>query len=438
MRFMKKILVSVLFVLIFVFSGCGGGNTTEDKKVVLILSKNSVALVEGASAQVTATVYVENVLEESPAIVWSSKNPEIATVENGLLTALSEGETTILAKYGKKVATVDVFIAKALTADEVNSFDEQYVNIYGRHYITDGQLNFDHAANAVEVGVVGSTLSVNVASTANSYMQVFVDDEKTGKTVALYAGSRKYTVAQNLSNGYHKIRLVKATEEQNAVWDILFFEADGFASIPEKSALKIEFVGDSITAGYAVLGLPGGAWTLANSSATSTYAYYTAQALNADYSVVAYSGICTKAYLWVADLNMETLYKRYSRTNAQEYAFDEDTDVVVLNLGTNDMSYILSNPTYASSFPADYESLLRYIRAQNPNAHIICLYGMMGNNSFIHEGITTAVQNINDKKIVYNPFAITADALGAAGHPSATAQKGWGDLLTAYIQSLGL
>lgn len=403
----------------------------------LVLSQEFVGVLKGANVNVTATAYVGKNKDKEAQLVWESEDPSVATVDNGKITAVGSGETKITVAYGTIKKTLQVFVATPITAENVNSFDEEYINVYGRSYFTNDQLNFDHAANAVELGIVGTSLSVNLSSSAKTYMQVFVDGATTGTRLEISSGTKKYTVAEDLTDGYHKIRIVKATEDQN--WRINSFEATAFATVAEKSDLKIEFIGDSITAGYAVLGSTGDAWSVDNSDCANSYAYFAAQELQADYSTIACSGICTKAYHWQSNLNMATMYKRVSNIKTQEYAFNFNPDVVVLNLGTNEASYLSGNgANYGDIFPNDYQEFLTYLRQKNPNAYIICLYGMMGKNSVIESGITTAVKNMNDEKIVYNPFQFDANTLGGAGHPSVSAQKIWGNALAQYIQTLNI
>ena len=75
---------------------------------------------------------------------------------------------------------------------------------------------------------------------------------------------------------------------------------------------------------------------------------------------------------------MAELYKHVSFTNTEEYAFDFSPDIIVINLGTNEASYLSRNLQYADRFPADYYGFLKYVREKNPESYIICLYGMMG------------------------------------------------------------
>ena len=60
------------------------------------LNKNELELAKGDSEQLTATVEPENATNKN--VIWSSDNPSIATVdENGKVTAVNAGETTIYA-----------------------------------------------------------------------------------------------------------------------------------------------------------------------------------------------------------------------------------------------------------------------------------------------------------------------------------------------------
>ena len=76
------------------------------------------------------------------------------------------------------------------------------------------------------------------------------------------------------------------------------------------------------------------------------------------------------------------------------------------------------------------------VREKNPDAYIICLYGMMGKDTTIDSGIRTALNEMSDPKIVYNPFAFEADQNAANGHPCLLAQSVRAESLGNYIESL--
>ena len=447
---MKKILRNVLYfalVSTIFFAGCNGGGIHSSSDggellpvtAITLSNQDDLELLVGDSFALAATAYIEDEECSSVKLTWQSSDSSVATVEDGKISAVGGGNAVISVSYGEISEEIKVFVAKRITLKNVNTYSEEYINLYGRTYINDNKLNFDHSANAVELAIIGSSLSVDITSTTNSYMRVFVDEDKEGSRINVNAGTNTYIVAQDLANGYHNIRIVKATESLHASWDVFNFNATAFATLPEKSNLKIEFIGDSITAGNANLGLTGDAWSVDNSDSAKTYAYFTAQKLKADYSIVALSGICVKAYHWVKNLNMSTLYANVSNLNTEKYAFDFNPDVIVLNIGTNDANYAMNvDSSYAGKFSNDYLEFLRFIRSKNPNAHIVCLYGMMGTNQAISAGIYNAIKGMNDTNIVYNPFVFQANTSGGADHPSLSAQQTWGDLLANYIVEFNL
>ena len=412
--------------------------TMRERKVVI--SGQNIGLYVGEGAQITAQAYVGQEIDATAVITYESLNPTVATVSpTGYVTAVAIGGATIKAIWGDYSDKMTVDVITQATAEQVNSFSENYINIYGRSYIENNKLNIDHTAGAVELGIIGTSLTVNMEASEASWMRVYVDGSTIGERINIMPTTNQYVVASGLSEGYHKIRMVKATEMRDATWDIVSFTADAFAVIPEKSNLRIEFVGDSITSGYGVLGMSGDMRTIDNSDATQTYAYLTAQNLGADYSTIAFHGICAKQFMWGNDINMDTLYHRVSLSNTATYNGSFNPDVIVINIGTNDASYLGSNNSYVIEVVADYTEFIGNIRAVNPNAHIICLYGMMGSNAVISNAIKSVVSTMTtkgDNKIVYNPIDISANSSGAANHPDVTANVNWANALSAYITTI--
>ena len=75
------------------------------------LDKTTLALAEQDTYQLTATVKPDNATDKT--VTWSTANAAIATVsDNGLVTAVAEGTTTITAKAGDKTATCSVTVSK--------------------------------------------------------------------------------------------------------------------------------------------------------------------------------------------------------------------------------------------------------------------------------------------------------------------------------------
>ena len=95
--------------------------TTEERTSSDVIAVSSIrldvekiALNIGEEHQLVATVLPENASDKS--ITWTSSNPQIASVDNGKITALDSGETTITATAGGKSATCLVHVNEAGTA----------------------------------------------------------------------------------------------------------------------------------------------------------------------------------------------------------------------------------------------------------------------------------------------------------------------------------
>jgi len=75
------------------------------------LSQNSAVLLEGAELTLIATVLPENATNRN--VTWSSSNPAVATVANGIVTAVSLGEATITAttEDGGHTATSEITVS---------------------------------------------------------------------------------------------------------------------------------------------------------------------------------------------------------------------------------------------------------------------------------------------------------------------------------------
>ena len=424
---------------IMLFGACTPTQEPVDESVYTLSAKTeSCTLLVGnekyASATTSFVAKKDGETVETPAITYTVADPSVAEVStDGVVTPKAYGKTDVIATYKTATARVPVYVYERTTAENVNSFDELYVNRYGRQYFTEGKLNVDNVSSGIEVAFFSDSLTVDVTVTNDVYVHVYVDGDTTGEFKKLTQGT--FTLAENLGEGIHTVRMLKASEGDRGKFTVNAFHADEFLRIPEKSDLKMEFIGDSITAGYGNLAAPGSTWSVENSDGCASYAALTAQQLNADFSVIALSGICLNVDRWGAGINMTQLHSYISYRNRDSYTYDADMDVVVLALGTNDASYINSTSfAYRKQFPIDYAAFLRHLRTIYPNAYVVCIYGMMGADPNIRNGIQQALEEVNDAKMSYKAF--NSNTSGANGHPNAKAHVQYAKDFTAYIQDL--
>lgn len=108
-------------------SGTGGG-TTPTPEVKITLSAETKALTVGESFTLTATLEPSSL---NPAgITWTSSHPEIAKVEQGVVTALSAGDAIITATHSGVSATCMV----SVTAPKTNLTFE--LKVHDLHAVT--------------------------------------------------------------------------------------------------------------------------------------------------------------------------------------------------------------------------------------------------------------------------------------------------------------
>lgn len=85
---------------------------TVEKRIIavtsVVLSQSELTLLTENDALLTTTVYPENATDKT--VTWSSSNPSVASVSNGLISGLKEGETVITAAAGDVSATCKVTV----------------------------------------------------------------------------------------------------------------------------------------------------------------------------------------------------------------------------------------------------------------------------------------------------------------------------------------
>lgn len=113
--YMKKILlwtgIAAMVMAVAGSSSCGGGKEQPEQKPLTIKVDNDYfSLTEGDRVSVRAKV--EPASDDLPAISWMTRNPSVATVSDGTITAVGEGETRIVASCRDASAEITVKVRK--------------------------------------------------------------------------------------------------------------------------------------------------------------------------------------------------------------------------------------------------------------------------------------------------------------------------------------
>lgn len=163
------------------------------------LNKTSLTLKEGASETLEATVE-----PSGTTVSWKSSNTAVATVKNGVVTAVKEGKATITATAGGKSATCEVTVTAkpvALLEAEASSI----VTTYKDTNLTGKKVTITNSGKA-EAGSVSAALKTGANLTLNAGGLSAIPAEGTADITVtpkanLAAGSYKDTIIITYNNG---------------------------------------------------------------------------------------------------------------------------------------------------------------------------------------------------------------------------------------------
>lgn len=334
-------------------------------------------------------------------------------------------------------------------AQTVVKSDDAHIHYMGRVDVQADRAVLSWSGTSLKINFKGAGVKALLRDEyGQNFYNVLIDGVITQK-IQLDTARQLYILAANLATGNHSLELYKLTEwGMGKSW---FYEFDLDANTvlltpPATKSRKIEFFGNSITCGYAVLDSTGkDRGTAPYEDNYKSYAAITARHFDAEYYCTARSGIGILASF--GQLIMPQMYNRLDATDSlSRWDFSKFTpDVVVINQFQNDAG-IISNPDFpqfksrfgtTAPTPAQivkaYQDFVTTIRKTYPKAHIICA---LGNMTASREGspwsgyIKQAVKNLNDSKI----YPLIFPFKGTGGHPSIKEQQAMATDLIAFIE----
>ena len=253
-----------------------------------------------------------------------------------------------------------------------------------------------------------------------------------------------------------ELRLIKLNEG-NSLFALREIVTDGkIEALPERS-LKMEFIGDSITCGYGVEGKSEAeTFTTATENAAKGYAFLTAEALNADAVLTCFSGHgIVSGYTGdpsvINDADLVPPYYEAEGRNGYRLPMGKTVqeiprnfeafrpDYIVLNLGTNDLSWCGTDPDRQKRFAEKYAAFLKLVRSRNPGARILCTLGVMGTglNSSMQQAAETYCRETGDRQIrllMLEEQNAARDGYGSDFHPNEITQRLLAAKVTEAIQ----
>lgn len=277
---------------------------------------------------------------------------------------------------GKTVAPI-----KLTTKEYDLSRKTNYFKTVGRVQQTTTGITFDHCANVLEFqGYMTGELKLNANSSGGNkyewtYYTVFIDGERVDQRFVIDGNDKTITIANFSGNYFHTVRIVKQTELANSDSRLKKIILTGYLiEAPKDRKYYFEFYGDSLTAAYGNIGKPGdsNAGSSLHQDATKSYAFLASEALDADCSILAKSGVGLQTgYSSEPFINFFSKESYVRGSEKFNFTGARVPDVVVIHLGANDSTHT----TTKSQFINRATELINYIQnGYNKKMPIIWAY----------------------------------------------------------------
>lgn len=214
---------------------------------------------------------------------------------------------------------------------------------------------------SLRVSFTGTNVQIKLGASANLYAKL--DD-------APYVLYKNATGTIHLTPTPLPARTHTLTVVSKDILDVLSFQGlllDSGATTVQAAPRDhlIEFIGDSITVGYTTPEVSIG-----------SYAWLAGEQLGADHTQIAYTGICLETGVACYAPNSLGMSEQYFKLQPGDYPDSPDwnfstyqPDAIVINLGTNDAKFNVSD----NNFQSTYTAFLQQIRTKYPSAQLFVL-----------------------------------------------------------------
>lgn len=349
----------------------------------------------------------------------------------------------------------------------------------GRYLDHNGIRYFDYSASGFCFVMKGKSAETVILSDPDSWdeankgvLGIFVTE---GSDTSIAAIPEEPTARITLSKRENHIVLFDSPVEKTVTVRVMKFSeaAFGYAgftslelegdllSSPEspatESQLKLEFIGDSITCGYGIEGVwEKDTFTTQQERPDKAYAFLTAKALGAQVQLCSWSGIgLISNYVdpetimlpdthWLMQANWPYTDKSLSlRLGIEPEVWDGagyEPDIVVIHLGTNDISWVRGMEERRLEYTAQLRQLIEAVHRRSPRAKICCCLGIMGEqlNASVEEAVNLFKKdfpNVAAKAVLFTQ-QLEEDGIAADWHPSAVTHKKAAELLAEALRTL--
>lgn len=292
-----------------------------------------------------------------------------------------------------------VFISSlGCSQNQIIAPSDSNITYIGRVETLKNSVHFSHAGVQIKFGFKGSELKVGLEDISdgtpehNNFYNVFVNGEKLD-SLAIQPGKKWYKIDYEFNNEICTVELFKRTEAMVAGAYFLGLKVNegGTISKVNLKKKKIEWIGDSFTAGYGNLisippppaGNPSTGFHAINQDNSLAWGCLASKALNAEYMSTVYSGRGVYRNWDNSEEGTVPSFYNYVSPNPEEGKKEWDfnqfqSDLIVITLGINDFgpetheTVVMAD---SSRFCSAYLVLLKIVHQKNPNAKILVTIG---------------------------------------------------------------
>lgn len=318
--------------------------------------------------------------------------------------------------------------------------DFNKIKINGRYINKDGFYYIFNGGSGFSFKMKGKSFSFCFDSNPrDSYFYIIIDRDFSNKQKLK---TSKEKVVINLTDDKpHYIDIVKANEAIDVVIKLLDLSIDGeLLDYDHNYSLRVRVIGDSTIAGYGIL-KHSGEGNIDNSDSVLDFCYQALYEINADVDVFSASGwgLAFSIYTCPQRMGIMDYIDKTAIGKNDAWIDDAKYDLLIVSVGTNDNSYIQSNPDLKDSrikeYIFKYKALIDKNIAQNKDIKILMVYGTLNEEDAYY----LSEETYKCLKPLYNNLFIhkfNGDNSGVSHHAYVTAHEKMAEELKTVITDI--
>ncbi|MBQ5801427.1 MAG: hypothetical protein IIW27_00095 [Clostridia bacterium] len=293
----------------------------------------------------------------------------------------------------------------------------------------------DLTLSGFSVMIEGEELIAEIDADANMQFGVICDGKELPRVVTKTRGLQTVYFAKDISLfARHRIDVYRLTEQSEGTLSIHSLTARKFLPRPEEKPELITFYGDSLTCAYGNEGDPKEEYRRETQNPLKGYAYLLCKARNADHEVFGYSGISVSEKVFVTNFTLGDICFYNSCHMQYSYLYPRKSDIVVINIGTNDASAINRGVGTKQGLENGLYNFTCKVIEKHPGAKIVLTSGL--SDTHPEQGaITDAAFARLQRRFpdVMLRFVFPRNVAGANGHPSVEGHINAANALISFL-----